>query len=166
MTRHIPFIAAFASALFATVVYANSTAQDFVTKASIANQFEIDTSKLALDRSQNSNIKSFAQRMVDDHTQTGEKLEEVLSNSNSGAEPASDLDTKHQKMLDTLEASSDDVFDRQYISIQTKAHEEAVSLFSDYAKHGQDKALKNFANETLPALREHLKHVRSLKSNQ
>jgi putative membrane protein len=138
------------------------SAQDFVRKASIANEFEIESSNLALEKSKNSKVKSFAQHMVDDHTQTGDKLKEALESSKSNAEPAESLDEKHQNLLNQLDGASGQDFDSQYISMQTKAHKEAVSLFSDYSKHGKDPALKDFAAETLPALKDHLKHVTKL----
>ena len=52
----------------ATAQASTISARDFVHKASIANQFEIESSQLALDKAQSSEVKSFAQRMVDDHT--------------------------------------------------------------------------------------------------
>lgn len=165
--RNIAFAAGVLGMLAATAAYANSmSAQDFVTKASIANQFEVESSKLALDKSQNSDVTSFAQRMIDDHTKTGDKLKEVLASSDSDAELADALDDKHQKLLDKLESASDDAFDNQYISIQTNAHKEAVSLFSEYSRRGKDKALKDFARETLPALKDHLAHVKRLKAKR
>jgi putative membrane protein len=144
--------------------YAIST-QDFVHTASIANEFEIESSQLALEKSQNDNIKKFAQRMVDDHTKTGEKMKEVLSSTDLKVKPADKLDNKHQKMLDKLKSASNDNFDRQYVSIQNEAHREAVDLFDSYSKSGKDARLKGFASETLPTLKEHLEHVEQLKAN-
>ena len=150
--------------LIAITAYAKGiTAQDFVTKASIANKFEIDSSNLALEKSQNSDVKTLAQIMVDDHTKTGEKLKDVLASSDSDAKPADELDSKHQQLLDKLKSLSGPAFDKEYISVQTDAHKEAVSLFTDYSKSGKEKALKAFAGETLPTLKSHLKHVQATK---
>jgi putative membrane protein len=41
-------------------------------------------------------------------------------------------------------------------------HEEAIALFSNEARFGQDDALKNWAAKTLPTLREHLNMARRL----
>ena len=139
------------------------SAQEFVTKATVANQFEIDTSKLALDKSQNTDIKKFAQMVIDDHMKAGDTLKGVLSSSPSKATPAKALDAKHQKKLDMLATSGDD-FDKNYIMIQKDAHKEAVALFTDYSKNGDDKALKKFAAETLPTLKKHMDHVAKLSA--
>jgi len=156
--------------LFATTSHAASantvSTADFVRKASIANEFEIESSKMALDKSQNEEVRNFAQRMIDDHTQTGEKMEETLKDANTKAQPAAELDNKHQKLIASLDNVSGEAFDRKYISMQTDAHKEAVGLFSTYAKSGKNSALKNFASETLPDLKEHLNHVKELHTQQ
>jgi putative membrane protein len=144
----------------------NMSAENFVRKASIANEFEIESSKLALEKSENNDIKSFAQKMVDDHTKTGNKLKDVLQSSQSPLVPVDKLDDAHQEQLDKLEASAGKSFDRRYIALQTDAHKDAVQLFDGYSLHGKDKALKDFAAETLPALQNHLKHVKELRNRK
>jgi len=143
---------------------AATAAQDFVTKASAANEFEIESSKLALEKSQDRNIKAFAQQMIDDHTKTGQKLRDALSTSTSHAEAKDQLDDKGQKNMDKLNSLSGDDFNKEYVSEQTSAHKEAVSLFSDYAGSGDDPTLKSFASDTLPTLKMHLQHVQELKT--
>lgn len=152
--------------LSAASASAHTSTKTFVHDASIANEFEIESSQLALDKSQNSDIKAFAQRMVDDHTKTGDKLKEALKSSGDKEQPAESLDDTHRQLLDKLKAASGADFDRQYIAIQTQAHKEAVHLFSDYAKSGKDAALKKFASDTLPTLKDHLKHVKELKASE
>ncbi len=137
-------------------------AQEFVRQASIVNRFEIESSELALKKAKTEEVKSFAQQMVNDHTKTGEKLKQVLSFSRSDIKPEQTLDTRHKMLMDKLQSASGESFDRQYIALQTDAHEEAVSLFSDYAQNGDNKPLKDFAAETLPALEQHLKHIRQM----
>ena len=140
--------------------------KDFVEQVSVANEFEIETSKLALEKSQNKGIKAFAQRMIDDHTKTGKELQSVLESSPSGLEAKEKLDNEHQKIMDKLQSASTDNFNKQYIDVQTDAHKKAVSLFKDYAKNGDDAALKGFATQTLPTLQEHLEHIKRIKNKE
>jgi putative membrane protein len=132
----------------------------------MANMFEIKSSELALDKSQNDDVKKFAQQMIDDHTKAGDKLDDALSASNSEIQTADELDSKHQKRLDALSSLSGKDFDTQYIAIQLKAHQKAVALFSDYAGHGKNASVRDFAAKTLPTLKKHLKHVTALQSHQ
>jgi putative membrane protein len=68
-------------------------------------------------------------------------------------------------MLDKLQSASGPEFDRAFLDMQVKAHKEAVELFSDYAKAGKSSELKNFAQQTLPILEQHLKMARSLEGS-
>ncbi len=56
--------------------------QDFIDKAAVANQFEIDTSQLALKYGKGDDVKKFAQDMIDDHTKIGEEFKATLTAAN------------------------------------------------------------------------------------
>ena len=140
----------------------DSETKNFVKNARVGGTFEIETSKLALEKTQNADIRSFAERMVTDHTNASEKLEQIVSGEAIKVdEPTSadKLDKKHQAMLDKLRKADGAQFDRLYVQMQQDAHNEAVTLFSKYAKGGDNAALKSFAQETLPTLQDHKKHV-------
>lgn len=139
-------------------------AVDFIRKAAVGNEFEIESSKLALQKSQNDNIQHFAQQMVDDHGKAGEDLTATAAKANLGA-PNMALDHKHQRMLDKLNAATGTEFDRLYLKEQVKAHDEAVSLFKDYSQHGDNDAMKSFASNTLPTLQEHQEKVTQMKAS-
>ena len=143
----------------------NTTSQGFVEKASIANEFEIESSKLALNKSKNKDVRAFAQRMISEHSQTSKKLKRTVQTSGSSATLTNGLDAKHRELLSELRATSGKEFDEEYLSMQKDAHKEAVCLFKDYAKNGANPKLRNFAADTLPHLKEHLKHVKQLKEN-
>jgi putative membrane protein len=140
------------------------SSQSFVEKASIANEFEIESSKLALRKSNRNDVKAFAKRMVEDHTKTSKKMSKALQASKSDARPADELDERHEALLAKLKYVSSKDFDQKYIAMQMDAHKEAVRLFSDYAKNGKNPELKRFAAATLPDLKDHLEHVKHLKS--
>ena len=58
---------------------AMTDAQKFVQTASAANAWEIESSQLALERSQDEQIQHFAQQMVQDHEAVTERLEARLT---------------------------------------------------------------------------------------
>lgn len=138
------------------------SAQQFVSKASMSDMFEIKSSQLALEKSQREDVREFAQQMIDNHEETTDKLTELLDDQDSNLKPVESLDAKHQKLMEELESISEANFDARYIAIQRNAHKEAVTLFSNYAKNGSHKALKNFTRETLPGLKQHLSHAKQL----
>lgn len=141
---------------------ASLSAEDFAHKAAISNRFEVESSRLALEKSRQADLRTFAQQMIRDHTAAGDRLKSVVEGSNLGIELPEQLDTEHQKMLDQLAASTS--FDNDYLSMQAKAHQDAVTLFQSYASEGDAPTLRAFASETLPTLHSHADSVASIKA--
>lgn len=135
--------------------------QDFADKAGVANMFEIESSKVALEKATSDDVKNFAQKMIDDHTKAGDDMK-AAADSQGGITVPTELDDAHQQMLDQLNNASGDDFDQTYIQMQTDAHKQAVALFDAYSKNGEDGALKDFAAKTLPTLQQHYDMVQQL----
>jgi putative membrane protein len=150
-----------AGAQQSTAAPAASTAS-FLNSVAAGNQFEIDSSKLALSRSKSDAVKRFAQRMVDDHTEAAGKFKIAVTEAKL-TPPSDKLDAKHQAVFDSLKAANDASFDKLYIDAQYKAHVETVDLFKAYGKGGDNARMKQFANELLPTLQAHLDHVGKMR---
>jgi putative membrane protein len=133
------------------------SAADFAKTASIAGMFEVQSSTLALEKSKNQQVKEFAQMMVTDHQKANAKLKQIQPGN-----VATSLDETHADIMDRLKKAPPDTFDTTYVAEQTAAHQQAVDLFSGYAADGDDPALKDFAQETLPTLKSHLELVKKL----
>ena len=140
---------------------AGTSGNDFVGTVAVAGKFEIESGKLALQRSKNQAVRSFAQRMIADHTETATKMKAVITELGM-AQPADTLDQAHQTLVDGLQTVDAASFDRAYIDEQRKAHEEAVDLFQRFSQNGDSPRLKQFAVDTLPTLRTHLEIVKAL----
>jgi putative membrane protein len=126
---------------------------DFVTEAATSDMFEIQSSKLADQKSQG-DVKTFAAQMVTDHTKTTSEMKGLASEAHA---PLPDKMTDaQQKMLDKLNGLNGKDFDKQYMDDQVSAHKDAVSLFERYGKSGDNAKLKAWASQTLPTLQHHL----------
>jgi len=137
--------------------------QDFVTMAAQSDMLEIQSSKLALTKSDSDKTKAFADRMIKDHTETSKELKTLVSGGKAQANAPAELDKAHQEKLDKLVKQKDGKdFTKQYNDMQVSAHKDAVSLFERYAKEGDNADLKTFAAKTLPHLQEHLKMAQDL----
>ena len=138
--------------------------QDFIDKAAVANQFEIDTSQLALKYGKGEDVKKFAQEMIDDHTKIGEEFKSTLTAANI-TPPVEGLDVTHKAKYAKLRVfTTESGFDGSYISEQLAAHEDAVKLFKDHAANDPTPAIKGFAGKTLPKLEHHLAMVKELSA--
>ena len=94
----------------------------FVHDVAMMNMAEIELSRSAIKKSMNADIKSFAQRLIDDHDAAGGKLKSVLADG----WPAQ-LDEKHRELADELGRKHGDEFDREYTEAMIKGHEDLVA---------------------------------------
>lgn len=140
--------------------YATVSTPEFLAKASAANMFCILASNLALQKTQNRDVRDFSERMISRHTWAGEQLEEIAVSSKHGASLATQLDETHQRQLRKLElAAPGRDFDRRYITAQKDGHAEALARFQEYVQNGQNQELKRFARRVLGSLGRH--HTKS-----
>jgi putative membrane protein len=138
------------------------TAATVVPTVVAANRFEIESSQMALTRSNSKDVREFANRLVIDHNLAAAQLKQTLASAKLPV-PPEQLDAKHQAILDKLRAANADAFDKTYIEAQYNAHVEAIDLFKAYAKDGDIPRLKAFAADVLPPLQRHLDQVTKLR---
>jgi putative membrane protein len=131
----------------------------FVQNAARSDMYEIQAAMLAEQKSQNAQVKDFAQMMAKDHTMTTQKLMAALP---AGVTPPSDLDKRRQGLLDNLKNSTSGEFDKRYASQQVAAHQEALTLMQGYAKRGDNAQLKSLAGQTVPMIQMHLTLAKAL----
>ncbi|RWY68288.1 DUF4142 domain-containing protein [Rhizobium leguminosarum] len=135
--------------------------EDFVQEAATSDMFEIESSKLAVDRG-DAATKTFAQQMVTDHEKTSSELKALISAGKVKAQLPSAMTSAQQDMLDKLKGLQGDDFMKQYHSDQESAHEDAVDLFKRYGEGGDNAELKAWAASTRPALEHHLQMAEDL----
>ena len=136
---------------------------DFVSEAAMSDMFEIQSSQLAEQKASDQPTKTFAQKMVTDHTKTSSEVKAMVSGGKvKGVELPTDMASSQKSMLDKLKGLNGNDFTKQYHSDQVSAHKDAVSLFERYGKGGDNDDLKAWANKTLPDLQGHLKMAQDL----
>jgi putative membrane protein len=147
-----------------TAALAAVSDKEFVKTVAMSDMFEVESGKLAADQAGSAKVKSFGDKMVDDHSKTTDAIEEIIDDEDIDVTLPDDLDQQHQAKIDQLKDLSGPAFDRAYIPMQVSAHEKAVDLFQDYADGGENAALKKWAAATLPALKGHLDEAKQLSS--
>jgi putative membrane protein len=137
------------------------TTPEFIKEAAQNDLFEVESSKLAVGKTQGL-VKEFADRMVMDHTKSATDLKRMAQSA--GIELPEDVSSLHRALLNHLRGLSANDFAKQYITDQIGAHKYAVSLLSRYRSRGENLAVKAWANRTLPDLQHHLEMAQDLKS--
>lgn len=143
------------------LVGASPSTADFVKEAAISDMFEIQSSKLAAERSDDA-TKNFAKQMIADHKKTTSEMKSMVQSGKFQATLPTALDSAHQSKLDTLKGLQGKEFIKQYHNDQMKTHKDAVDLFQRYAKGGDNTDLKAWAGKTEPTLEHHLKMAQDL----
>lgn len=121
-----------------------------------ANIAEIETGKLALEKTQNAQVKKFAQQMIDDHTSALKELQTLAQAKGVTLPDGTDL--KHKTMATALRVMSGNSFDSQYLKrAGVGDHQATIELLEKAQKNATDPDLKAMASKMLPTVREHLK---------
>lgn len=133
----------------------------FVTEAARGNLSELQLASLAQQKTSDPEIKSFAARIVEDHTKASNELGELAKQK--GIPLPSYPSTDQQNDFDRLKKLSGAQFDQAYVELMLREHQKDVSAFKQEANVGQDAEVKQFAAKILPTLRGHLEQVQKLQ---
>ncbi len=150
-------------------VYAAQLASSdvFIQKTAAGNKFEIDTSRMALEKTSNDKIRSFAREMIADHTKAGKDFKNAVAKAGMDNPAPDDTPDAHQKsVMDSLRQASGGDFDRKYIDAQVEAHNDTTALFADYVENGSNGDLKSFSRILLPTLKHHQDMAKSLQQSE
>ncbi|HSJ75596.1 MAG TPA: DUF4142 domain-containing protein [Gemmatimonadales bacterium] len=134
--------------------------QKFAMDAAQGGMMEVDLGQVATQKAASQAVKDFGQRMVTDHGKANNQLLQIASQKGMSLPKALPADMKQER--DKLAGLSGAEFDRMYMSHMLKDHEKDVKEFEMQAEKGNDPALRSFAQETLPTLRQHLELARTV----
>ena len=145
---------------FAANDHAKPKDTKFATEAAAGGMMEVDLGQLATKNAASQAVKDFGRRMVEDHGKANQQLKQIAAQKGISLPTAlpADMQQEHKK----LAATSGAEFDRMYMSHMVKDHEKDVKKFEEQAQKGSDPALRSFAQQTLPTLRQHLELARSV----
>jgi putative membrane protein len=140
---------------------ADITAENFVKEAASGGMMEVELGKMASQKARNPQVKEFGQMMVNDHSKANDQLKAVASRKNL-ALPAKMME-KHQQHVTELAKLSGSDFDKHYMSMMVKDHQEDITKFKQ-ASAMNDADIKNYASNTLPTLQIHLDKAQQINS--
>lgn len=128
-----------------------------------ANLAEIEAARLAQDKTQNQEVKKFAQQMIDDHTKALQEVQK-LAQAHSLTLPA-EADAKHKRMAQRLSGLSGEAFDRRYLAQSgVTDHKKTHALLQRVQARAKDSELKALAARLQPTVDQHLNSVQQLSA--
>jgi putative membrane protein len=136
----------------------------FAMAAAQSGIAEVQAGQLATQKATSARVKQYGQKLVTDHTQANDQLQQIAQQENltlparpNGAEQSQDQE---------LSGMPGSAFDGAFVSDEVRDHQQAIATFRREAQSGHDPALKDFAQKALPMLRQHLQMAQSLNSRQ
>jgi putative membrane protein len=127
--------------------------EKFFNEAASGGMLEVELGRLAAEKAASTQVKAFGQRMVTDHGKANQQLMQVAQSMRKTM-PTQML-PEHRAHRDQMARLSGAEFDRMYMTHMLKEHRKDIASFEKQAQSGQDPALRSFAQQTLPVLREH-----------
>lgn len=126
-----------------------------------ANINEIAAAKLALSKAQSSDVKAFAQQMVEDHGAALTKVQAVAQQK--GVTLPTEPDASHKAIAAKLEKQSGNAFDKMYMeNAGTKDHKMVLAKLKSDAMQIKDADVKALAEAHTPVVEQHLKSAQQM----
>lgn len=149
----------------------SSQDRSFLEEVAQANQGEIEMGRLALQKASNSSVKTYAQRLIDDHTKNQEELESLarekgvtLPTAGYGRTKAEPEESASERAeMQRLSRMSGAEFDRAFVMQAVQDHEKAINTFEEEMRSTNDADIRNYVSMTLPTLRAHLNQAEQLR---
>jgi putative membrane protein len=135
----------------------------FLKQAAQNGHAEVESSKLAVTKAANTQVKGFAQQMVDDHTKANQELAALAASK--GVEVPNEPSVAQKAKMKVLSSADGANFDKRYAdSMGVAAHQDTIKLFQKAASGANDPDVKAFASKTLSTLQHHLQMAQDLKT--
>src|SRR5688572_8858244 len=134
---------------------------NFVLLAGSLDLLESRTSKEALVKAKNADVKNFAQQVLSDHSQISQELKGMAAGKK--LKYPADLLAKHQLLMNRLMEERPKEFDKTYMEVQEAVHKEFEELFEDASKRHSDPEMQAFASRNLTTMRLQLENTKKVK---
>ena len=128
-----------------------------------ANLNEIEGGKAAASKAQSPDVKKFAQKMVDDHTQMLNDLK-TLAQQKGVALPES-ASIKDMAQMKLMERSSGAEFDKKYMDAMVKDHQKDSKEAQDLVSKAKDADFKAAVQKASTKINEHLQLAQRIASS-
>jgi putative membrane protein len=134
----------------------------FLMKAAQGGMAEVELGRLAAEKAQNAEVKKFAQKMIEDHSNANTELKSLATKK--GVTVPSDVGAEHKASMDKLKNLSGAEFDKAYVAAMVEDHKKDVAEFEKESTGASDADVKAFAAKTLPTLKMHLEMIQAIQA--
>lgn len=135
--------------------------RDIMQDLAHAHHAELESARLALEKSKSERVRQFAQQMIDDHTQAQIDLQQLAQLK--GVKLPQEANLAHKALTTALRLLSGETFDRQYMArLGINDNERTVAMLQSAQKIAKDTALQDLLARQLAMAETHLMVARKL----
>ena len=133
-----------------------------------ANNTDLSYARLVPSRARNAEVKTFAQRMMTDHTILNARVSDIaMRNGIAGEDNATSLDFRDHsaERRDVLRELDGARFDSTYAASEVQYHTELLSAINAVlAPNARNSELREFVGNLRPAVSAHLAHAEQIRA--
>ena len=132
----------------------------FIQNAALGNQTEMALADVAMQKSQNADIRSSAYQIRKDHEQANRDLQAIARNH--GVTLSNTLDTADQRKVDALREQGPELLDKQFATEMMKSHQMTIARYERASRDLPDADVRQYATNYLPKLKDHMQLTRDV----
>lgn len=132
----------------------------------LINRGEVQEGQLAQQRATSSAARGFGDRMVRDHSQALDDLQQAMKRDHIDAQESAisrQMTQGEQQRMQRLRDAQGSDFDRAYIDAQVSEHEKGVALIDANLSNIDNRDFRGVVQEQRDMIAEHLDHARSVQ---
>lgn len=132
----------------------------FIDQAADIDMLEAHVGQMAQNQASNADVRNFGQTLEQDHSKAYGQLLELGQRIHQDVPRG--IDVHREPAVTHLERAKGAQFDRQFAMDEVRDHQKALAEFKREAEHGDNADVKNYANQQIPVLEEHLHKAQDL----
>ena len=136
-------------------------AVDFIKEAAKGSMLEVELAQLALKKARAQEVKEFAEMLANEHKQVNERLKAIAQQKNFVLPET--LEGIYQEKATKLSELNGSEFDQEYLNMIAEIHDETIDNFEDMEDEILDPELQQWAETTIPVLRQHYEQAQQLQ---
>lgn len=167
------FIKAIGASLIAAVFYFQIPAQaidqsatqveaQFITDMSEHHKHGIEMAKMAQEKAQSTKVKQLSQKIIKDQTKDIAKLETWQKRWHAGHEMKADVP---EMDMSKLEASEGKEFDKAFLDMMSKHHEDGVKMARQVVPKLEHKEVREFAQKSIEKQTAEIEKIDKIESS-
>jgi putative membrane protein len=135
-------------------------AADFSVKAASENKMQLVLGAMAMNKAYSRRVKDFGAMVVKDFTKADSDLVHLAATAHIVLPVSVSSDAQHE--IDVLGQQSGDAFDKKYMKLMLKNHQEQLTAYREVADKSSDSSVKVFAHQVSLILEKQLDSAQAI----